>query len=421
MRFTVRRPANAEVSPCCHRPSGGDVACSVHVGVALPRVTGFALENRLALTVPRCDVSARRASLRRVRGRDLLDPTQSLVLQTRGQKPPTASADSPVKPAFLSNTDTRLHQGAPGSARHRSHVKSFDADRVEAPRDVSAGLFYPIFASAGLARFQLRHRLLRAGSTMGAALGAGQPLLQDRQPPTLTTTQTRGMQQFTGRQCRRHDNTTVDAYHRALTGTRDRIRDMGERDMPAAGPIAGDPIGLHPRRHRARQPEAHPADLGHPRPTEPAVHPLDVTRFDRDLPEPLMDTGFAPGRAAVRSGEKIPHRLSEVPQRLLLHRLRARRQPIMLGTRRSQLSTLIVISRRAATRLPVQLLLDGQVPHKPGMATMLRQHHRLLSGWKQTVTRHPRKLSATTDKSQTGDAALPPLAKARGFRAATSR
>jgi hypothetical protein len=421
LRFTVHRPASAEVSPCCHRPSGGDVALSVHIGVARPRGAGLALENRLALAVFGCDVPARPASLRRVRGRDVLDPAESLVLQTRSQKPPTASADSPVKTAFLSNTQTRLLHGAPRTAGHRSHVKSFDADRVEAPRDVSAGPFYPIFASIGLPRFQLRHRLLRAGAAVGAAPGAGQPLLQDRHPPALTVAQARGMQQLTGRQCRRHDNTTVDAYHGALTGTRDRIGDVGERDMPAASPIAGDPVGLHTLWDWARQPEAHPADLRHPHPTEPAVQPLDVTRFDRDLPEPLMYTGFAPGRAAVRSGEKIPHRLGEVPQCLLLHSLGASRQPIMLGTRRSQLSTLLVISRRTATGLPVQLLFDGQVPHKPGMATMLRQHHRLLSGWKQTVSRHPRNVIATTDKSRKGEAARPPLAKARGFHAATAR
>ena len=33
MRLTVRRPASAEVSPCCHRPSGGDIACGVHVSI----------------------------------------------------------------------------------------------------------------------------------------------------------------------------------------------------------------------------------------------------------------------------------------------------------------------------------------------------------------------------------------------------
>ena len=207
-------------------------------------------------------------------------------------------------------------------------------------------------------------------------------------------------QQFTGGQCRRHRNTTVDTHHGAIAGTSDRVGDVGERDMPAAGPIAGDPVGLHTLSDGARQAEAHPPDLGHPDPTETAVQTLDVVRFHSDLPEALMHTGFSPRRAAMRSGEKTPHRLGEVPQRLLLHSLGASSQPIMFGTRRSQLSTLLVISRRAATGLPVQLLFDGQVPHKPGMATMLCKRHRLLSGWKQTVTRHPRNVTATTDKSR---------------------
>jgi hypothetical protein len=34
LRFTVHRPASAEVSPCCHRPSGGDVVCGIGLSVA---------------------------------------------------------------------------------------------------------------------------------------------------------------------------------------------------------------------------------------------------------------------------------------------------------------------------------------------------------------------------------------------------
>jgi hypothetical protein len=83
LRFTVRRPSIGEVSPCGHRPSGGDVACSVDVGVAPPGRAGFALEDRSALAVSECDAPARGASLRRVRSRDLLDPAESLVLQAR--------------------------------------------------------------------------------------------------------------------------------------------------------------------------------------------------------------------------------------------------------------------------------------------------------------------------------------------------
>jgi GDP-L-fucose synthase len=56
----------------------------------------------------------------------------------------------------------------------------------------------------------------------------------------------------------------------------------------------------------------------------------------------------------------------------------------------------------------VPLLLNGQVPHKPGVATMPHQDGLLLSGRKQPVTRHSGNITATTDNSPKGDAA-PPL------------
>jgi hypothetical protein len=52
------------------------------------------------------------------------------------------------------------------------------------------------------------------------------------------------------------------------------------------------------------------------------------------------------------------------------------------------------------------------------MATMLAQHHRLLSGGKQPISRHPGNLTATTDKSPKGETASPPPAKAKGMHAA---
>ena len=382
MRFTVRGPATAEVSPCCHRPSGGDVACSVHVGVGGPRVAGFAFKNRLALAVPGSDVPARRTSLPRVRSRDLLDPTKSLVLQTRGQQTPATAVDGPVQTAFLTNAYTALLHRSACRAGHSAHVKCFDADLIEAPRNVRGCLFGPVPPTVGLTRSQLRDRALCASSPVGAALCAGQALLQHLQPLRLARGETRGVQQFTGRQCRRHHNTTVDTHHAAITRAGDGIRDVGERDMPAASPISSDPVRLHTAGNRPRQPEAHPAHLRHPHPAAPAVHTLDVTRFHRDLPKPLVHTGFAPGRAAVGSAEKVARRLSEIPQCLLLHSLRARRQPVVLGAGRGQLSALLDIAGGAVTGSPVLLLLDGQVPHIPGMAAMLSQHRRLLSGRK---------------------------------------
>ena len=233
MRFTVRRPPIGEVSPCGHRPSGGDVACGVDVGVAPASSAGFALEHRLALTVPGCDVPARGASLRRKRGRDLLDPTVSLVLQTRGEKPPTAVPDRPVQPALLSDAHTGLLHSSPRSAGHRPHVQGFDPDRVEAARNASADLFDPVLAPVGLTRLQFRDRPFCSRTPGGATLGPGQPLLQHLQPLDLTPGQTGCVQQWPG----------------------DRSGDVGERDMPAAGPITGHPVGLDTRWHRPRQRE----------------------------------------------------------------------------------------------------------------------------------------------------------------------
>src|SRR4029077_6966248 len=109
-----------------------------------------ALENRLALAVPGSDMPARRASLRRVRGRDLLDPTESLMPQTRGQQAPSASADTTVQTALLRDTHARLLHSSARAAGHRPHIKLFDADRVEAPRDVRAGLFHPVLTPVGV-------------------------------------------------------------------------------------------------------------------------------------------------------------------------------------------------------------------------------------------------------------------------------
>jgi hypothetical protein len=104
------------------------------------------------------------------------------------------------------------------------------------------------------------------------------------------------------------------------------------------------------------------------------------------------------------------HRLGEVPQRLLLHRLRPGRQPIMLGAGRGQLRTLLVVAWRTPTRLPMLLLLGGQIPHISGVATMLGQHDRLFSGGEQPVSRHTGNVTATADKSPKGEAAPPPPA-----------
>jgi hypothetical protein len=100
--------------------------------------------------------------------------------------------------------------------------------------------------------------------------------------------------------------------------------------------------------------------------------------------------------------EKAPHRLREVPKRLLLHGLRPSCQPVVFGTSRSQLGTLRVVAGCLAAWLPVPLLLHGQIPHKPGVATMLGQRRRLPTGGKQPEPTHSKNVTETTDNLSKG-------------------
>ena len=399
MRSTVRRPPTGEVSPCGHRPSGGDVACSVDVGVAPASSAGFTLEHRLALTVPGSDVPARGASLRRKRGRDLLDPTVSLVLQSRGEQPPAAVPDRPVQPALLSDALTGLLYSSARSAGHCPHVKGFDPDRVEAARNVSADLFDPVLAPVGLTGVQFRDRPFCSRSPGGATRGSGAPLLQHLQPLGLTPGQTGCVQQWPG----------------------DRSGDVGERDMPAAGPITGHPVGLDTRWHRPRHAKPHPAHLGHPHPTQAAVEPHHVRRFHRDLPKPFMHTSLAPRRATVRAGKEVSHGLREIPQRLLLHGLTAGTKPPVLGAGLGQLRDLLDVAGSLAPRLPMLLLLHRQIPHIPRIAAVRQQCLHLLSDGQQPKPRHIRTVTTTTDipdmarQPHTEDQ-LPPRTEARIFQ-----
>ena len=148
---------------------------------------------------------------------------------------------------------------------------------------------------------------------------------------------------------------------------------MGERDMPAAGPITGHPVGLDTRWHRPRHAKPHPAHLGHPHPTEAAIQPHDVRRFHRDLPKPFMHTGLAPRRATVRAGKEVSHGLREIPQRLLLHGLTAGTKPRVLGAGLGQLRGPLDVAGSLTARLPMLLLLHRQIPHIPRIPAVRQQ------------------------------------------------
>jgi hypothetical protein len=420
LRFTVRRPPCGEVSLCWYRPSGGDVARRVHVGVARPRFAGDAREDRLALTVFGCDVPASAASLRRVRGRDPFESARSFVVESGNQPTPPLTTDRTVEASFLRNPDAGLVKRAARGAAHRPHVELFHSNGVEPARQIGSGLFHPVAPSVGFARLEFGDRELGALSAVGATLSAREALLQPTQPDPFTGRKARGVQQLPGREGRRYRHTAIHADHAAIRGAWDRVGDVCKGDMPAAGPIPGDAVGLDTLGHRTSPAESDPADLRYPHLPVAPVELFDMVRLERDLAEAFMHAGLTPRRAAMGAGEEVLHGLGEVPQRLLLHRLRPGREPVVFGADLSQLCALLGIARRMTSRLPKLLLLDGQVPHEPGMPAMLNQHQLLSRCWQQPKPRHTRKVTAATDtneKSQPIQAGIgvPPRYKCWGF------
>jgi hypothetical protein len=401
LRFTVRRPASAEVSPCCHRPSGGDVACGVHVGIARPRAAGDALENRLALTVFRRDMPAAGASLRRVRCRDEFNPPEGLVPQPGNQQSPPLAADLTVETPFLRDVGARALTSPACRAGHRTHLQILDTDGIEAARHIGGGLLHPVPAAIRFTGAQPRDGQRGSRSPVGSAPGPGQTSLQSTQPLRFAGTKASNTQQLPAGQRNRDRHGAIHTNHAAVIGSRDRFRDGGKSDVPPPRPIQRDSVGLHGVGDGAGPAELHPTELGYPYLPIAAAQPR-VARFESDLPESFMRAGLAPRRATMGAMEKVAHRLGEVPQRLLLHSLRPGCRPVIFGAGRRQLGTLLVVPGRPATRLPVLVLLHGKIPHKPGMATVFGQYRRLLKARKQPKPAHINNLGTTTDNRSKG-------------------
>jgi hypothetical protein len=115
----------------------------------------------------------------------------------------------------------------------------------------------------------------------------------------------------------------------------------------------------------------------------------------------------------VGAVEKVAHRLREVAQRLLLNGLRPGFQPVVFGAGRGQLGTLLVVPGCLAAWLPVLLLLDGQIPHKAGMATVFGQRCRLIKAGKQPKPAHINNIGGTTDSLSKKGVGVPSPAEAR--------
>ena len=336
MRFAVHRPGNPVASPRSHGVPRRDVDGRVHVRVA-GETAGSAHEPRLALPRVRIHLPARRAPLARERGSDLLHPAGRLVLQPADQQPPPRPriprfspalartfrpgfsrvplADRVMFPIFRSSTRIT-------SNRRAMSVETFSAQSLR--RSVSRARSRAIACFTRPRRFD--PRLARA--SVRCSRRSLRPL-----PPG----QAGSVQQVPGGQGRGDRHAPVNAHHLAVTRRGNRLRDGGEGDMPPARPVPGHPVGLHPRRHGAGPAEPHPPGLGHPDLADVAGYAAHVPLPPAPPgdPESLIPPGLAPRRPPGRVArvEERRHRLGEVAQRLLLHRLGAGGQPRVLGSR----------------------------------------------------------------------------------------
>ena len=233
MRFTVHRPARAEVSPCCHRPSGGDVACGVHVSIARPRAARDALENRLALAVFQRDMPAVGASLRRVRSGDEVEPPGGFVLQPGNHRAPPLAVNLSVEATLLRDVGAGAFTRAARRPGHATHIQLLGTDGREAPRHIGGGFFHPVTAAICFASAQSGNGQLRSYPTVRSASRSCQPLLQPPQSLCFTSTKARGMEKFPSGQRSRHGHAAINTHHAAVIGTWNRFGDGGKSDVPA--------------------------------------------------------------------------------------------------------------------------------------------------------------------------------------------
>jgi hypothetical protein len=86
----------------------------------------------------------------------------------------------------------------------------------------------------------------------------------------------------------------------------------------------------------------------------------------------------------------------KIAECLLLDGLAARPQPVIPGPGCGELTALLQVSRCAvAPAPPPRLLLDREVPHKPGVGAVLPHHNRLLRRGCQQVAGHKAILLST--------------------------
>jgi hypothetical protein len=402
LRFAVHWPGNPVASPRSHGVSRRDVPSRVHISVA-GETADSAPEDGLALTRLPVHLPAYRAALACVMRLNFLYSARSFLLKAAYQQAPSGSEDLTVEPGLLAHISAGI---APRTSCGSGHVldhEGFDPDQVVPARNICAGLFGPILAPVRLANAQPGDGALHPPATFRAPLGAGELALQAAQPLLLSPSQAGYPEQFTCRQGSGYRYTTVDSDNFFIAGRRDAGGDGREGDMPASGPIHSHPVRFRARRHHAGPAEPHPSHLRDPDFAGFPVQPTQMLGPKRDNSESLVSSSLAPGRSACRVPpvEECGHRMSEVPQGLLLDHLGACSQPVGLGAEGGELATLLQVARSVRpARAPVRVLLHGEIPHIPSMRAVILQQRFLGRRGKQAVPGHTNTLTIRTDNSR---------------------
>jgi hypothetical protein len=417
LRFAVHRPGNPVASPRSHGVPRRDVPGRVHVGVDL-KAAGAAPESRLALSRFRVAVPAARTGLRRVRRISSLDPARGLIFQTAYQQPPAGPQDSPIEPALLADIPPWVLSCAFGRPGHVLDPKVLDPDHVKTPSDIGAGFLHPVFASIGFAGAQPAKGLLHLPATIRTPLSASEFTLQATQSLLLPRYQARCQQQCARRQGRGHRHAPIDPYRSAVPRTRDGLGNRCEGNVPAPGAVKGYTVGLHAFGHRPGPTKPHPPSLRDPDVADLTGRttqvPLPAAPYD---PKSLIPPGLAPPRAPgwVLPVEERSHRLGEVPQRLLLHRLGTCGQPRVSRPSLGELSALLQIAGSTlASQTPVRVLLDRKIPHVTGVRAVVPQHRFLGGRREQPVSGHTNTLANSTDIFEEVKRSCLPGLKAQG-------
>jgi hypothetical protein len=391
LRFAVHRLGQRRASPRSHGTPCRDIPRRIQISIA-GIGAGDTAEESLALATLRSDIPTHRTTLTRKRGIDPFQPTGGFVLQTGSERRPRGMVDRPIETSLLPNIPARLLDGAPRRTHHVRHWQVLDPDHVIPAGDDRRRLLHEIPPPISHTSMQSRQPSLRPTAPVRAA-----PAPRQR-ASRLPSAEWR--RRFIGSpigQGHCDGDATVDTDHAAVTGTVQRCGDHRERNMPTPRRIQGHPIGL-PVRQGTGASEPDPTDLGNQNPRPVSVDLLHPQGLRTDDTETLMPAPLTPRRPPMTTTPPIRHRLGEVSQRLLPHRLRTRTQPLTRGTSLGQLPALLNIVRETLPMMPIPELLHREIPHEPGVRTMLREQHLLLARRIHTEP-HNRNLTAAPDNS----------------------